>query len=558
MNLPQVNNSESARGEPTGGESTESMLNQKQDSEKTQPSINLFSQVKNAWANRKGMGDQHKMRDLAAFLPAALEIQETPPNPLAKWMGRTLMLLFTLGILWACFGHVNIVASAEGKIIPSARIKQIQPLEKAMVQSILVKEGQSVSKGQALIELDSTLTLADESRLNSELHSAQYQLAVSESLLALLDLPIEKQQAVTYATLNLNLKNINPLSSSTTKKTNAIKSPNTSLVGVAAAVPVTAQPQIKAPPQVTVPPAIDSASDAEAILFKRLLWQQWRDYNAQLQSLNSALQKTLSEKAANEEVIIKLEQTLPMINKRTANMKSLHEKNYATETDYLTLEQERIQQTQDLAAERQRTNQLSAGVEEIKQQINALVAQASANQLGQITDTQRQIVSLQEELNKASDLHAKQILYAPVSGQVQQLAINTVGGVVTEAQQLMVIVPDEEKLEVEVTLQNKDVGFVYEGMTSEIKIHTFPFTKYGVIDGQVTNVANDAILDEQQGLIYTMRVAMKNNTIMVNGREVKLMPGMSVTAEVQTDKRRIIEFFLAPLLRYKKEGLRER
>ena len=166
---------------------------------------------KDAWANRKNLGDGHKERDLAAFLPAALEIQETPPNPLAQWMGRCLILLLTLGILWACFGHVNIVASAEGKIIPSARIKQIQPLEKATVKSILVREGETVQQGQPLVELDGTLTLADEVRLISELNSAEYLLAVSESFLDLLDMPIEQQEAITYNSLRLNSLNAEAL-----------------------------------------------------------------------------------------------------------------------------------------------------------------------------------------------------------------------------------------------------------------------------------------------------------------------------------------------------------
>ncbi|OEG75266.1 hypothetical protein BEL05_02090 [Shewanella colwelliana] len=95
-------------------------------------------------------------------------------------------------------------------------------------------------------------------------------------------------------------------------------------------------------------------------------------------------------------------------------------------------------------------------------------------------------------------------------------------------------------------------------MTAEIKIHTFPFTKYGIIDGEVTSVSNDATVDEQRGLIYGMRLKMKQSTIMVEGKEIKLMPGMAVTAEVQTGKRRIIEFFMAPLLRYRQESIRER
>ena len=115
-----------------------------------------------------------------------------------------------------------------------------------------------------------------------------------------------------------------------------------------------------------------------------------------------------------------------------------------------------------------------------------------------------------------------------------------------------------ETLEVKVFLAIKDIGFVHEGMNWEIKIHTFPFTKYGVIDGMITSISNDAIVDEKRGLIYSMRVEMAKSTIEVNGQEVRLMPGMAVTSEMRTDKRKVVEFFMAPLLKHKEEGLRER
>ena len=150
------------------------------------------------------------------------------------------------------------------------------------------------------------------------------------------------------------------------------------------------------------------------------------------------------------------------------------------------------------------------------------------------------------------------LLTAPVAGRVQDLAISTVGGVVTDAQQLMAIVPADESLSVEVFLENKDIGFVHEGMDAEIKVHTFPFTKYGVIEGQVMTVSNDAVVDEQRGLIYRMQVEMNKRTMDVNGRLVNLMPGMMVTAEVRTGTRRIIDYFLAPLMVYRDEALRER
>ncbi len=470
--------------------------------------MSAIAVFKDAWQNRDKLGDANQTRELAAFLPAALEIQESPPNPLARWLAWGLLALVLIAIVWALLGQVNIVASAEGKIIPSSRVKQVQPLEKGVVKALLVSEGEYVKQGQPLIELDTTLTQADKKRLESELYSAKLRLAVSKGVLSLLEKP---NPQITASFIDSYLLEV---------------------------------------------PADTLALDAA--LYKNMLRQQWLQYQSQLKTLESSLIKTQAEQSATKEVIIKLEQTLPIAEKRAATLNNLHGKDFVSETDYLTAEQERIQQTQDLAAERQRLKQSQAAETEVREQINLHKAQSSGTLLIEMSELQRQIASLEEEFTKASDLNAKQILYAPVAGRVQELAVNTVGGVVTEAQQLMLVVPDEEQLEVEVFLENKDIGFVHEGMASEIKIHTFPFTKYGVIDAEVTTVSDDATVDEQRGLIYRMQLRMAKNTLWVEGKEVKLQPGMAVTAEVQTGERRIIEFFLAPLLRAKSESIRER
>ena len=470
--------------------------------------MSALSVLKDAWQNRDKLGDANQTRELAAFLPAALEIQESPPNPLVRWLAWSLLALVVIVIIWALLGHVNIVASAEGKIIPSSRVKQVQPLEKGMVKALLVSEGEYVKQGQPVIELDTTLTHADKKRLELELHSARQRMAVNHAMLALLESAAQPARISEAASFTLDL------------------------------------------------PADTSAQDIT--LHKNLLKQQWLQYQSQLSVLQNSLVRNQAEQAAAQAVIAKLEQTLPIAEKRAATQKTLHNKGFASENDYLTVEQERIQQTQDLVAERQRLKQLHAAEAEIREQINLHKAQSSGSLLGEITELQRQIASLEEEFTKASDVNAKQVLYAPVAGRVQELAISTVGGVVTEAQQLMLVVPDEEQLEVEVFLENNDIGFVHEGMSAEVKIHTFPFTKYGVIDAEVTTVSDDATVDEQRGLIYRMQLRMAKNTIQVEGKAVKLQPGMAVTAEVQTGQRRIIEFFMAPLLRYRAESIRER
>ena len=244
------------------------------------------------------MGDDNHTRDLAAFLPAALEIQHAPANPLAKWLGRTLMVLFTLAVAWAATGEVDIVASAEGKIIPSSRVKQIQPHEKAVVKAILVHEGQKVEQGQALIELDSALTNADKSRLQSELHSAQLNLALNTALLDLLSLPEKKQHKLEANSISLNLDS--------------------------------------------------STSEQEQQLHQQLLWQQWLQYQTQKQGLKNSVIKNKAEQATTFEVIKKYQLTLPIIEKRTSSMNDLYQQGVMSETEYLQLEQQRMQRRKNI------------------------------------------------------------------------------------------------------------------------------------------------------------------------------------------------------------------
>ena len=149
-------------------------------------------------------------------------------------------------------------------------------------------------------------------------------------------------------------------------------------------------------------------------------------------------------------------------------------------------------------------------------------------------------------------------LTAPVDGVVQQLAIHTIGGVVTPAQALLALVPRENALEVEAVLENKDIGFVYAGQDATVKLETFLFTRYGTIPGKVRVVSNDAANDEKRGLIYPVRVQLARTTMQIENKTVNLSPGMAATVEIKTGTRRVIEYFLSPLLQYANESLRER
>jgi hemolysin D len=162
---------------------------------------------------------------------------------------------------------------------------------------------------------------------------------------------------------------------------------------------------------------------------------------------------------------------------------------------------------------------------------------------------------------------------------VQQFAVHTVGGVVTPAQQLMAVVPADSHLGIEAMVSNRDIGFVYPGQAAAVKIDTFNFTRYGLLHGAVLSLSQDAISrdkpsdksgDKPQGtqdktsepqgqeLVYAARVSLEQTQMQVEDKLVNLSPGMAVTVEIKTGSRRVIEYLLSPLLRYKQESLRER
>ncbi len=430
------------------------------------------------------------------FLPAALEIQDRPPSPIGRAIVWAIIVFFLIAVIWSMLGHVDIVATAQGKIVPSDRVKLIQPKELGVVRAIHVSEGQAVKAGDILIELDPTDTEADKSRLESELATSLQD--------------------------NARLTGLNLL-----------------LASEAASV--------------------EALTDLQADFTTRARLQaEWSSYTAQQAALKNTVISREAELASIQENIKKLQGTLPLITKRANATKSIVEKQLASEAVWLELEQERIEQQQDLAAFKEQKKSLQAAIQEAKEQQQVAKTEYQSKILAQLTENQLTIQRIEQELTKASSRNELQQLRAPIDGVVQQLAVHTIGGVVTPAQELMKVVPQGAALEVEAWLENKDIGFVSEGQTAEIKIETFPFTKYGVIDAEVLDVSNDAVSDEDKGLVYAARVLMKESVIKVNDKLVNLSPGMAVTVEVKTGTRRLIEYVLTPLLRYRDEGLKER
>ena len=434
-----------------------------------------------------------------AFLPAALEIQEQPPSPIGRAIIWVIIGLFTTAVVWAFFGKLDIVAVAHGKVIPQGRSKIVQPLETSIVRGIFVDNGQHVSNGDLLVELDSTEVGASIEQLRHEIVSTQDQIVRSRVLL----------DAIASGKLDLDV-----------------------IVG-----------------------KVDADS---TYLQQQLLKASFDEFSAIRAENEFGIDRAKSALTAAREQVLKIETTLPILTERLAALESLESRNLVARTQYLELKQQHIEAEQDLKTQRATMASAGSQISELQKRQQAIESTHRSEILQQLKDLEVRQRYLENDLLKAEQASASRKLTSPIDGVVQQLNVFTVGGVVTPAEQLMVIVPDDQDLIVEAMVLNKDIGFVREKQEVTVKLDAFPYTRYGFINGEIVTLSDDAVPMEEIGLAYTASVSLEKSSIAVEGRDVRLSPGMAVTVEVKTGKRRVIEYLLSPLLRYKSESARER
>lgn len=462
---------------------------------------------RHTWVHRRELDSPRRLPDELQFLPAALALQDTPVSPkprLAMWL---LIIFVLIAFCWACLGHIDIVASATGKIVPGGRIKTIQPLETAVVSAIHVHEGQHVRAGELLLELDSTGVNADIVHLRNALDDARLQVVRSRTLLT--------------------------------------------------AMAHTSFAQLSGLPTPVMPVLEDVPVQRQA-RERDLLLSEWQAYLSRMAQLDASLHARQAEQRSGIENVHRLQLSLGITRQRESDFARLEQQNYVPRHDYLDARQKRIEQEGELASLQQQQQQLIAEIDEVMRQQSVLRADTLKDLQDKLREGGQQAEQYRQSLVKAEQQNKQRHLVAPVDGTVQQLATHTIGGVVTPAQVLMTVVPENNGLEVEAYIDNKDIGFVYAGQEAEAKIETFPYTRYGTVHAVVSDVSNDAIADEKRGLIYTARVKLARTTVPVENKLVNLTPGMAVTVEIKTGTRRVLEYFLSPLMTYMNESFKER
>lgn len=454
---------------------------------------------KAVWPLRHEMDAPKRTADELAFLPAHIELIETPISPLPKAISRTIMALFVVALLWAIFGKVDIVAVAPGKTVAGGRTKVIQPMETATVRAIHVQDGQVVKAGQILIELDATGSHADAMQASESLRGARLAEA----------------------------------------RWNALA-------------------QSLGSQKFPVLPTLDGIENSRLTAEQNLATSQYLTFQAKRQNLDAVVAQRQAELATTQSLIEPLTESAEIANKRAKDFALLLEKKYVARHEYLAREQERISAQRDLATQRSRLSELQSAIYGAQEERTAAMADFRQQTLDGLRQAREQIQQAGPQVSKTQQREQLMQLRAPVDGTVQQLVIHTVGGVVTPAQPLMAVVPSGEVLEVEATVLNKDIGFIKAGQVVTVKVESFPYTRYGYLTGTVMSVSHDAAQDEKMGLVFPARVRLDRATLMIDGVKVNLTPGMALSVEIKTGKRRVIDYLLSPLQQHTTEALRER
>ena len=472
-------------------------------------------------------GGKHRGRD-REFLPAALEILERPASPIALALLWTICALAVFGLLLAHFGRVEIIASAQGKIRPQGQVKTLQSMENGKTSEINVRDGQHVSRGEVLVALDSR-------EIRAELASSAGSLAAARA-------EIERR------------------------------------IMTDRVVAVHADSAYQAP-------ALTLPADIAGVLLAR----EQRNAEGDLTALNATIENLraqVRQKTADLERVrgsVAAQTTLvETLSERVAMKTTLYTNHTGSKAALIDATETLQTQQASLVTQTGQLGSIGGEISVVQSQIAQTIEQFRADNLRKLAERERQADELEHKVSELSARLENFTLRSPIDGIVQGVAVTTVGQVVTISQEVARVVPDLARLEVEAYVQNKDIGFLTIDQEAAIKIETLPFSRYGTVSATVTHIASDAMplpdaqaaeggqprmmrstgvaAGEQrvQNLVYPITLRLNQQTVDADGRAVRLMSGMAVTAEIKTGSRSVLEYILSPLVEVSASALHER
>lgn len=443
------------------------------------------------------------------FAPSLLSIQESPPARLPRAVMYTVGVLFVILLLWAMFGKLDIIASAEGRLVPETYIKIVQPADAGIVQEILVKEGEQVKQGQVLMRMDTQLANADAKTIANDLVMRSLQLRRIDAELA--------------------------------------------------------------------GKALSRQRDDPNDLFRQIE-SQYHDrrlsYTDALEQAQEALKKAQREYDSAREVLTKLQQITPILKQQADAYADMGRDGYAPQLTVRDKQREYMEKSQDLRAQQSTVASLDAAINQARKQIDQITSKYRSDLQNERVEAEGQHRKLQQDRLKQEHKTGLLELKAPQSGIVKDIATHTIGTVVSPGTVLLSIVPENEPLVAEIMIKNDDVGFVYPHQQVKVKLAPYPFAEYGMLDGEVTRIQADSDIQaasqgsiprdqtgdksQAQPSVYKAIISFNSQVLEAHGKNLKLMPGMQVVAEINQGSRSVMQYLLSPVRKTLDESGHER
>ncbi len=492
------------------------------------------------------------------FMPSALEIAETPASPLGSGIIKFIFFIMLTFIVWASLSKVDEVAISRGKVVPDGRVKIVQTLEEGIINNILVEEGERVEKGQVLLELDTKMKEIDRGFTEKNIIIAKIEKDLLEKYLAGAD-DESLKRFVESCSVSKEIKD--DLIAQALSKSEAYNSKKELLylsVEEAENNLDSEEEELK-----KLEKNREILLSNESIIFSSNVETNSGDISLEaiskrIEHLSSELEKykklfdsgVISEKdymdKSNELDFVKKEYEINKLKILEDNKEqSLSEKSISDRRGLLE---------NDISMQKIKISDMEIKLDKAKKNLENFDKDNEASILDEIVKKQKEIESLEANLEKWEESISYQTIVSPANGIVRGISSNTVGGVIRPAESIMTIVPDDTPLIIEAMVENKDIGYIECGQKTSIKVDTFSFQKYGLINGEVYQISPDSFEDERYGLVYKMKVKFEDKSMDVEGKKVDLSSGMSVVVEVKTGERRIIEFLIEPLIKYLSEA----
>lgn len=430
------------------------------------------------------------------FYPNHIALIEKPLTPYSRYIASIISFSVIAFIMWASLGKLNVQSSATGKLIVAGHSQVIQIYEHSRLAVLHVKEGQKVNQGDALLTLD--ILGVDE-----EVKGLQKKI---DSLL-LLKL---RYQALSQEASPQKLYHFNKLDEKTKK----------------------------------------------SILIS---YQKEKDeFESNINLIDTEIEINNKNQTLIHNELLSLNTLKENINQRFLLKKKLFIKKIISQMEYLENEKELLEINRVITIKNAEYQLIKSQEKKLNENLDTLEKQKKLEWHDKYKQYESELLIYSQNLNHAQKRQQLKIVRAPVTGTVQQITNYTLGSSLQPSQQMMTIIPDNQHNIAEVNILNKDIGFIHVGQKAMIKIDAFPYTRYGTLEGNITNIAKDSIQHEQLGLVYPATIELNTQMIESNNQQYSLAPGMSLVAEIIIDKRRVIDYLLSPIEVYRHNALTEK